>query len=183
MKTQVATGSFTAPGTAVNSKLMKFFIDQLQDMYWAEQKLVRTLPKLEKAATSESLKNAFNDHLEETKVHVSRLEKVFELIEQNVTSSKCLAMSGIIDEAQDIIDETEEGTAQRDAGLIFAGQKVEHYEIGTYGGLISVAQTLGLNDAADQLRETLKEEKNADSLLTHIAEEDINFQASKELQD
>jgi len=182
MRTQISTGPLTASETAVNSKLMKLFVGQLQDIYWAEQKLVRTLPKMEKAASSESLKKAINDHLAQTNTHVSRLEEIFELIGEDAESKKCLAMVGIVDEAQDIIDETEEGTAQRDAGLIFAGQKVEHYEIGTYGGLISVARTLGFNDAADLLGKTLKEEKEADALLTHLAEEAINYQASKELQ-
>jgi ferritin-like metal-binding protein YciE len=162
MKTQSLTGAFTAPETAVNSKLMKLFVIQLQDMYWAEQKLVRTLPKLEKDATSMSLKDVFNNNLRQTKIHVSRLENVFEIIGEKVCSSKCLAMVGIIDEAQDIIDQTDEGTAQRDAGLIFAGQKIEHYKIGTYGGLISVAQTLGFNDVADIFRQSLIDEKSAD---------------------
>jgi ferritin-like metal-binding protein YciE len=167
--------------TSTNSKLMKLFVDQLQDIYWAEHKLVRTLPKLEKAATSASLKRLFNGHLALTIKHVSRVEKVFECIGEEIFGKKCFAISGIIDEAQDIIDETDEGTSQRDAGLVFAGQKIEHYEIATYGSLLSVARTLGFNDAADLIGQTLVEEKDTDALLIHIAEEDINYQASKEM--
>jgi len=125
----------TNPGTAeaVNSKLREFFVEQLQDIYWAEQKLVKTLPKMEEAASSGGLKQAFNSHLQETKNHVSRLEKVFDLIGEPADAKKCHAMAGIVDEGEEIIDETEENTAQRDVGLIFAGQKAEHYEIATYG--------------------------------------------------
>src|SRR5258706_12456493 len=165
-------------GNARNSKLQEFFKDQLQDIYWAEQKLVKTLPKLEEAASSSELKQAFNSHLQETKNHVSRLEKVFELIGQQAEGKKCHAIAGIADEGEEIIDDTEEGTAQRDVGLIFAGQKAEHYEIATYGGMVTLARTLGYNDAVDLLSQTLEEEKETDSLLTQIAENNINYQAS-----
>ena len=163
-----------------NSKLKDFFIDQLEDIYWAEEKLVKTLPKLEEAAHSNELKQAFNSHLQETKNHVSRLEKVFQLIGQPVLSKKCHAMAGITEEGEDIIDETEENTAQRDTGLIFAGQKAEHYEIATYGGLVQLARTLGYTEAAEILGVTLAEEKKADSTLTQIAENGINGQAASE---
>jgi ferritin-like metal-binding protein YciE len=165
---------------ARNSKLQKFFVDQLEDIYWAEQKLVKTLPKLEEAASSNELKQAFNNHLQETKNHVSRLEKVFDMIGEPAQAKKCLAMAGITDEGEEIIDETEEHTAQRDTGLIFAGQKAEHYEIATYGGLITLARTLGYTDAAEVLGVTLAEEKKADSTLTRIAESGINDQAATE---
>ena len=163
-----------------DSKLNQFFIDQLQDIYWAEQKLVKTLPKLEEAAHSNELKQAFNSHLQETKNHVSRLEKAFDLIGEPAQSKKCHAIAGIADEGEDIIDETEENTAQRDVGLIFAGQKAEHYEIATYGGLVQLAKTLHYEDVAELLSVTLAEEKNADSTLTKIAEAGINIQASQE---
>src|ERR1700743_1168137 len=163
-----------------NSKLQEFFVDQLQDIYWAEQKLVKTLQKMEEAANSEELRHAFNSHLQETKNHVSRLEKVFDLIGVPAEAKKCHAVAGIGDEGEEIIDETEEGTAQRDVGLIFAGQKAEHYEIATYGGLVQLARTLGYHDAADLLRQTLEEEKEADSLLSQIAENNVNYQASTE---
>ncbi|MES1160986.1 MAG: ferritin-like domain-containing protein [Bacteroidota bacterium] len=168
---------------ARNSKLQEFFKDQLQDIYWAEQKLVKTLPKLEEAANSAELKQAFNSHLQETKNHVSRLEKVFEIIGEKAEGKKCPAIAGIVDEGEEIIDETEENTAQRDVGLIFAGQKAEHYEIATYGGLIQLAKTLGWSDAAELMSITLSEEKNADIKLTKIAEGGINVQAKEEAQE
>jgi ferritin-like metal-binding protein YciE len=163
--------------------LQEFFKDQLQDIYWAEQKLVKTLPKLEEAANSPELKQAFNSHLQETKNHVSRLEKVFEIIGEKAEGKKCPAIAGIADEGEEIIDETEENTAQRDVGLIFAGQKAEHYEIATYGGLIQLAKTLGWSDAAELMSVTLSEEKNADVKLTKIAESGINVQAKEEVNE
>ena len=165
---------------ATDSKLKEFFTDQLEDLYWAEKKLVKTLPKMQQAATTSELKDAFGNHLTQTENHVSRLEQVFGIIGEDVNSTKCAAMAGIVDEGEDIIDDTEEGTAQRDVGLIFAGQKAEHYEIATYGGMISLAKTLGYTDAADILLQTLEEEKEADTLLTQIAENNINYQASTE---
>jgi ferritin-like metal-binding protein YciE len=172
METQIQNGA--------DSKLKEFFVDQLEDLLWAEKKLVKTLPKMEEAATSAELKNAFGNHLAQTKNHVSRLEQVFGIIGEEVDTTKCPAMAGIVDEGEDIIDDTEEGTAQRDVGLIFAGQKAEHYEIATYGGMVTLAKTLGYNDAAALLSQTLAEEKEADNLLTEIAENNINFQASTE---
>lgn len=164
-----------------DSKLMKFFIDQLHDIYWAEKKLVKTLPKMEEASNAQQLKQAFHNHLGETQQHVARLENVFNIIGQEATTTKCPAMAGIVDEGEEIIDETDEGTAQRDVGLIFAGQKAEHYEIATYGGLIQLAKTLGYNDAAKILQQTLAEEKKADELLTSIAEKNVNMQALQEV--
>ena len=120
---------------AQDSKLKEFFIDQLKDIYWAEKKLVKTLPKMQEAATSTQLKDAFGNHLTETEGHVERIERVFGMIGEESDTSKCVAMAGIVDEGEGIIDDTDEGTAQRDVGLIFAGQKEEHYEIATYGGL------------------------------------------------
>jgi len=175
--TQVSPGL----ATAGNSKLQEFFVDQLQDIYWAEQKLVKTLPKLEEAASSAELKQAFNSHLQETKNHVSRLEKVFDMIGEPADTKKCRAIAGITEEGEEIIDETEENTAQRDVGLIFAGQKAEHYEIATYGGLVQLARTLGYTEAAEVLGVTLAEEKKADSTLTRIAENGINVRAKEEI--
>src|SRR3954454_16233271 len=173
----------TMKATVTDSKLLEFFVDQLQDIFWAEKKLVKTLPKLEDAATSEQLKNAFRSHLQQTEEHVSRLKQVFNMIGQEAESTKCHAMAGIVDEGSDIIDKTDEGSAQRDVGLIFAAQKAEHYEIATYGGLVQLAKTLGLNGAANLLHQTLAEEKEADALLTQIAETSSNFQASREPQE
>ena len=173
----------TNPATAKNSRLQEFFIDQLQDIYWAEQKLVKTLPKMEDAANSNELKQAFNSHLQETRNHVSRLEKVFDLLGEPAEAKKCHAMAGITDEGEEIIDETEDNTAQRDVGLIFAGQKAEHYEIASYGGLVQLARTLGYTDIAEILGVTLAEEKKADALLTSIAENGINVQAKEEVNE
>jgi ferritin-like metal-binding protein YciE len=163
-----------------DSKLKEFFTDQLEDLLWAEKKLVKTLPRMQEAATSAELKEAFGNHLTETQNHVSRLEQVFGIIGEEVDTTKCPAMAGIVDEGADIIDETDEGTAQRDVGLIFAGQKAEHYEIATYGGMVTLAKTLGYGEAAALLHQTLEEEKKADELLSQIAENNINYQASTE---
>ena len=165
---------------AADSKLREFFVQQLQDIYWAEKKLVKTLPKLEDAATTQELKQAFINHREQTKEHVSRLENVFDMIGEEYEATKCHAMVGIVDEGEDIIDETDEGSAQRDVGLIFAAQKAEHYEIATYGGLVQLAKTLGYDDVANILEQTLTEEKEADALLTQIAESSVNYEASRE---
>jgi ferritin-like metal-binding protein YciE len=163
-----------------DSKLQEFFVDELKDIYWAEQKLVKTLPKLQKAASSEELQTAFESHLEETKTHVQRLEQAFKLIGEKAVAKKCDAMEGITEEGNSVIEDTEEGTATRDVALVMAGQKAEHYEIATYGGLIQIAQILGHNEVADLLEETLEEEKQADQKLTEIAEGGINFEAAGE---
>jgi Uncharacterized protein conserved in bacteria len=118
--------------------------------------------------------------LMQTKTHVTRLENVFEMLGEEATAKKCQAMAGIADEGEEIIDETDEGTAQRDVGLIFAAQKAEHYEIATYGGLVQLAKTMRHNEAAEILAETLAEEKQADELLTKIAETSSNVKANKE---
>jgi len=172
----------TKQQSAGNSKLKEFFIDQLGDIYWAEKKLVKTLPKLEEAATTQQLKNAFSNHLRQTEQHVTRLEDVFNMIGEDAKAKKCPALAGIVDEGEEIIDDTDSGSAQRDVGLIFAGQKAEHYEIATYGGLVQLAKTLGYNEAANLMGQTLSEEKEADATLTQIAENNINYKASREPQ-
>ncbi|MBN9482579.1 MAG: rubrerythrin family protein [Bacteroidetes bacterium 43-93] len=166
-----------------DSMLEKFFQDELKDIYWAEKHLVKTLPKMKKAATSAELQAAFEEHLNVTKEHVARLEQVFEMLGKKAQAKKCDAMAGITEEGEGIIEETEAGTATRDVGLILAAQKVEHYEIATYGGLAQLATTLGLDDVAEILRTTLEEEKEADVTLTGIAENDINYEASEEEED
>jgi ferritin-like metal-binding protein YciE len=153
-----------------DGKLQEFFHDEIKDIYWAEKKLVQTLPKLAKAATSEELRDAFTNHLEETKEHVTRLEKVFSLMGEKAEAKKCDAMAGITEEGASIIDDTEDGTATRDVALILAGQKAEHYEISTYGGLARIARTLGHDEIASLLEKTLSEEKKADTTLTGLAE-------------
>ena len=165
-----------------DTMLQDFFKDELKDIYWAEKHLVKTLPKMAKAATSEELKNAFTDHLQVTQTHVSRLEEVFELLGEKAQAKKCEAMEGITKEGESIIEDTEEGTSTRDVGLILAAQKVEHYEISTYGGLAQLATTLGMDQVAELLQQTLAEEKEADTTLTGIAENDINYEASEETE-
>jgi len=167
-------------GTMADNKLHQFFMEQLQDIYWAERKLVKILPKLEEAATSRELKKALSDHLMQTKTHVTRLESIFNMMGEEARAKKCPAMAGIVEEGEEIIDETEEGSAHRDVGLIFAAQKAEHYEIATYGGLAQLAKTMGHTEAAEILGQTLAEEKQADQLLTQIAESSSNMQANQE---
>ena len=132
------------------------------------------------SATTDELKDAFKEHHNQTEKHVKRLEKVFGLLNKKPEGKKCDAIEGILKEAESIISETTEGTMTRDAALIFAAQKVEHYEIATYGGLVQFAITLGLHEAADILDRTLREEENTDSILTEIAENDINLGAEQE---
>jgi len=180
MTSKTTQNSKTRPSKSDDSMLEDFFIDELKDIYWAEKHLVKTLPKMEKAATTEELKNAFADHLEITKEHVSRLEQVFEKLGKKAVGKKCEAMEGITKEGESIIEDTEKGTATRDVGLILAGQKVEHYEIATYGGLVQLAKTLSHNDIAKILEQTLSEEKEADELLTSVAENNVNYEAAEE---
>lgn len=163
-----------------DSRLEEFFHDELKDIYWAEKHLVKTLPKMVKAATSEELKAAFADHLQVTQGHVGRLEEVFNILGYKPQAKKCEAMAGITKEGDDIISDTEKGTSTRDVGLIFSGQKVEHYEIATYGSLTQLAKTLGHDDVAQILNTTLQEEKEADDSLTDIAETTVNQNAEQE---
>lgn len=163
-----------------NSPLEKFFLDQLKDIYYAENKIVQSLPKMAEATTTGELREAFEDHLHQTQRHVKRLEQVFQTIGQKAEGKKCEAIEGISREVEEIIDETEEGTMTRDAALIIAAQKVEHYEIATYGGLVQLAITMNLHDAADSLDKTLVEEEDTDARLTEIAENDINLGAEHE---
>ena len=165
-----------------NSQLQKFFEDSLKDIYWAEKSLVKALPKMQEAATTEELKNAIEEHLAQTEAQVGRLEQVFELIGKKAQAKKCDAMEGLIKEGESVIEETEEGSMTRDVAIIIAAQKVEHYEIATYGGLAQIATTMGLDEAADLLNETLEEEKETDELLTEIAENNINWQAEQEAE-
>jgi len=155
-------------------------VDCIKDIYWAENHLVKSLPKMQQAATSADLTDAIGKHIEETKVHVTRLEQVFELLGEKAQAKKCDAMEGLSKEGEGIVESTEPGTATRDVGIILASQKVEHYEIATYGGLHQLAITLGLNDVAEILAETLAEEKAADQKLTDVAETSVNYTAADE---
>ena len=165
---------------ANDSRLEEFFHDELKDIYWAEKHLVKTLPKMQKAASSPDLKNAFVDHLDVTKGHVARLEEVFGILGKKPQAKKCDAMEGITKEGESIIEDTDAGTSTRDVGLILAAQKVEHYEIATYGGLAQLAKTLGYTEIASILDTTLEEEKEADHNLTSLAENTINESAASE---
>lgn len=166
--------------SAETSALNTLFVDELKDILWAEKHLIKALPKMAKAATSEELKSAFTNHLEQTKNQVARLEQVFASIGEKASAVKCDAMEGLVKEAEGCIEDTEDGTLTRDAGLISCGQKVEHYEIASYGTLKTFAAVLGYAEAASLLEETLNEEKTADQLLTTVAESFVNEQAKAE---
>jgi ferritin-like metal-binding protein YciE len=160
--------------------LEELFLDEIKDIYWAEKHLLKVLPKMEKAATSAELKKSFADHLEVTRNQIGRLEQAFEILGKKAQGKKCEAMDGITKEGEGLIEETEKGSKTRDVGLIMAAQKVEHYEIATYGSLAQLAKTLGRNDIANLMGQTLQEEKAADDMLTQIAENNINVEASAE---
>jgi ferritin-like metal-binding protein YciE len=176
-KTETKKGATKAKSDAA-SGLTELFEDGLKDIYWAEKALTKAIPNMSKNATSADLIEALNHHLTETEEHVTRLEKVFELIGQKAVAKKCDAMSGLIEEGKGIIEETEIGVV-RDAGIIAAGQKIEHYEIATYGTLRQFAETLGLDEAASILEQTLEEEKAADKQLTIVAVNAVNFEAAE----
>lgn len=178
MKTQAKKSTETAKES--KALLEEFFVEELRDIYWAEKHLVKALPKMQKASTSEDLAQAFADHTAQTEEHVARLEQVFELLGEKPRAKKCEAMEGLIKEGESIIEDTEKGSATRDVGLILAAQKVEHYEIATYGGLAQLAKTIGREDIKNLLGQTLDEEKQTDELLTSLAEADINVEASQE---
>jgi len=163
-----------------NAPLHKFFVSALKDIYFAENAIIEALSEMQQAATTDELKEAFEDHQLQTRKHVSRLEKVFKLIDETPEQKECKAIKGIIEEGQEIIKSTEEGSMTRDAALIIAAQKVEHYEIATYGGLAQLAITMGHDKAADLLETTLQEEEDTDYNLTEIAETFINFDAEQE---
>lgn len=174
------TKNKSAGAAAGDTMLRELFIESLQDIYYAEKHIAKTLPKMKKAATSPELQQAFEDHRVMTLAQVTRLEQVFELLGEKAKAKKCEAIEGITKEGESIIEDTEQGTATRDVGLILAAQKVEHYEIATYGGLTQLAKTLGEDDAAELLGQTLAEEKETDELLTGIAENNVNYQAAEE---
>jgi len=183
-----SNGSKSSSSASVSSEegesrghmLEEFFVDQLKDIYWAEKALVKALTKMAKEATSEDLQQAFEDHRVETEGQVARLEEAFEMLGKRVQGKKCEAMQGMIEEAEEGIKETEDDTFTRDVALIVSAQKVEHYEIASYGCLVQLARTLGKEDVAELLEETLEEEKKCDELLTSIAESHVNEQAIAE---
>lgn len=164
------------PKKSAAEGLRDLFIDSLKDIYWAEKALTKALPKMAKNATTSNLVSAINDHLAVTQDQITRLEEVFASVGEKAVAKKCDAMDGLIKEGEGILEETEVG-AVRDAGIIAASQKIEHYEIATYGTLVAFAKTLGEQEAADLLAATLAEEKEADVTLTEAAYNTINFDA------
>lgn len=159
--------------------LRQLLDDQLKDIYWAEKAITRAMPEMVEKASSQELADALSEHMEQTLQHITRLENVFEILDMKAEAEKCEAMEGLIEEAEDIIDGLEEGPV-RDAGIIAAVQKIEHYEIASYGTLRAFANILGEYEAASLLEETLAEEKEADMGLTDLAESAINIEAANE---
>lgn len=161
------------------SALKDLYIEELRDIYNAEQQLTKALPKMAKAATSSDLGSGFEHHLEQTKGHVLRLEQIFEGLGEKATGKRCKAMEGLIEEGEEMIKEDELEDDARDAGLIAAAQRVEHYEIAAYGSARTYANLLGDQKAASLLEKTLQEEKDTDQKLTELAE-GINLQAAED---
>ena len=159
--------------------LKTLYIDELRDLYNAENQLLKALPKMAKAASSEELQDAFEKHLEQTKTHVQRLEEVFEDIGEKPKSKTCKAMKGLIEEGSEILQEEGEESVI-DAGIIIAAQKVEHYEIASYGSVRTFAQLLGKDRSAELLQTTLDEESEANELLNSLAEDIVNPEALME---
>jgi ferritin-like metal-binding protein YciE len=157
--------------------LRDLYIDELRDIYSAETQLVKALPKMAKAATSDELRSGFEEHLEQTRGHVSRLEQIFEDLDEKPSGKKCAGMEGLVKEGGEMIKNEFEGEV-KDAGLIGAAQRVEHYEIAAYGTVRAFAELLGDRNAVDLLSQTLEEEKETDKKLTQLASE-INVEASQ----
>jgi ferritin-like metal-binding protein YciE len=183
-----ATKSTSSKAGVVKAKssaadgLKELFVDSLKDIYWAEKALVKALPKMAKNAENENLIAGIEKHITETEEQIARLEQVFEMVGEKAVAKKCEAMDGLVKEGQDIMESTEPGPV-RDAGIIAASQKIEHYEIATYGTLCAFAKTLGYDDAAEILHTTLEEEKQADITLTEAAYNTINFDAAEADED
>jgi ferritin-like metal-binding protein YciE len=160
--------------------LRTLLIEELKDIYDAEQRLTKAIPKLIKKSTHEELKTALQEHLEQTEEHVSRIEQAFEELEESPKAKKCAGMKGLIEEGDEHAGEDYENDGLRDAAIIGAAQRVEHYEIAAYGTAIAHARLLGLDDVGGLLEETLEEEKAADARLTEIAESVVNLDAESE---
>ena len=157
--------------------MQELLIDELKDLYSAEKQIVRALPKLAKAASSAELQEALLSHLEETKGQVARLEQIGEIVGKKLTGKTCVGMKGVLDEGSEVLEDTDKGLV-RDAALISASQRVEHYEMAGYGSAREFAKLLGLTDVASLLDETLAEEKNADKKLSGIAKQ-VNTEAKR----
>jgi len=167
-QSKAAAGKVSAQHNG-NDQLHKVFEEELKDIYWAEKHLTKALPKMSEASDSNELKKAYANHLEQTKGHISYVEKVFDLLGKKATAKKCDAMEGLVKEGEHAIEDYEQGPG-RDVALIIAAQKIEHYEIAAYGSLKKLALVMGLEECVKIFDEVLKEENNADELLTSIAE-------------
>lgn len=170
---------------AALKSLRELLVDELKDLHNAENQLVRALPKMARAASHDELRSGFEDHLEQTREHVDRLERCFKLLGEKARGKTCHAMKGLVEEGQEAIDE-DAPDALRDAKLIGAAQRVEHYEIAAYGTARAFAQTLGETKVADLLQETLDEEGETDKRLTALAEtvnEEANAIGEEEEED
>src|SRR5690348_6885075 len=173
------SGESEQGGQAMDTDLHELFLDELADIYNAEQQLTKALPKMAKAAESDELREAIEQHLEETEEHVSRLEQVAEILGESLKKKTCAAMKGLVSEGEDIVSEQKNSSAL-DAGIIAAAQKVEHYEIASYGTLATWAEQMGHDEAAKLLRQTEDEEAAADEKLTEVAESIANQRAQAE---
>lgn len=170
--------NIVAPAADAATELKELFVDSLKDIYWAENALVGALPKMAANASSPGLGSAILEHLDITQLQVERLKQVFDLLGEKAEGKKCEAMAGLLKEGDSILEETTPGPV-RDAGIIAASQKIEHYEIATYGTLVAFAKTLGENDAAKLLTQTLAEEKEADCILNDVALNVVNMVAAE----
>lgn len=179
-RTSTARGGSKTAAYSEETKLKELFVEELKDIYWAEKHLTKALPKLAKAATSEELRDAFTNHLAQTEEQIARLEEVFAILELPARAKKCEAMEGLVKESQSAIEDTDKGTSTRDAALIISAQKAEHYEIASYGSLVQLAKTMGQDEVANLLQQTLNEEKETDVLLTELAVSSININAENE---
>lgn len=164
----------------MHSLMEKFFLDQLRDLYYVEKNQIKMLGKMAKKATTEELKDMFIEHQEVTQEQFNRLELVFEIIGKRAQAKKCPALDGLQEEMDDLVSDTEDDTITRDVGLIISAQKIEHYEIASYGCLSTLARTYGMQDVADLLQESLDEEKDSDQQLSYIAENSVNYEAGLE---
>ena len=164
----------------MNSMMEKLFLDQLKDIYYVEKTQVKALGKMAKKATTEELRDILLEHQEVSQEQLSRLDQIFDILGKRAQAKRCPVMDGLQEEAEDMMSETEDDTLTRDVALIITAQKVEHYEIASYGCLATLARTYGMQEVADLLQETLEEEKDADLQLTYIAENNINFEVGQE---
>ena len=163
--------------------LFQYFINGLKDLYWAEKAVEALLKKNKSLAYTEELSDALEDHEKQTQKHIRRLEKIFDSLKEKAEAKKCEAMAGLVKEAEETVKETPENSMTRDAVIVILAQKVEHYEIASYGGLLQIALTFNMDSVADWLEKTLLEEEETDELLSEIAESFINLEAAHEDED